>query len=570
MLLLLLACADLPDAAPASRARHAALDPLSATLEARGLDAEALLREAAVLGSEAGWDVLRVPAFPGDREPFRIVVLASTPREAPVAGWLHGTTTAWATTFDVRGAAMTTPDGRPMYVWGPARLPAPTEVRFAVRVQEPQLDVWLNRGAADYVVPVTAPVPVTWAGDLWVAQDGLPRMGAGVPLFTGHDTTLYESTWPQSPDVAVEVRWSVDGVAQPPVTMDIAGVDEGQFAADTRWEATLPTAGLPPGARVRWTFVARSTGPDVIDDNGGAGFEREVVAAPVVGWMDQGVYTFSQCHWNGVSCTTGWAWSPNLPEPLDASPGQYQAYAAAPSPAIELWVPGVTDAPSWDPARSDFLKVEVVSPFFDDAQLGAWLPHPMRWTERAGSNLRYQWDVRDFRAPGMPPTGPLCPDDGPYPYRFRVSADGGASWVTLGTSDFGTGWGADPTLLWQNFYLAPPLTQLPSGPLAVGSAAVGATTQAQLTLVNTNNDTLELRGWAFDDPAPRWRASWPGCPDATQCTLQLAPGAQQAVRVTLQPDVTGPLTTTLRATRDVPGMCVTEQVSAFVIEGRGL
>ncbi|HMV69626.1 MAG TPA: hypothetical protein PKA64_22480, partial [Myxococcota bacterium] len=522
-------------------------------------DPDVLLREAALLGSEQGWDVLRVPAFPAGREPFRILAVASQPRPAPVAGWLHATTTGWATFLDARGAAMTTPDGRPMYVWGPVALPAPSEVRFAVRIQEPALDVWLNRAGADYGVPVTAPQAVTWIGDPWVAQDGLSRMAPGAGLYVGHDTTVYESTWPQSPDVTVLVRWSVDGVDQLPITMAVTAVDDGQFAANTRWEATLPTARLAPGAVVRWKLVGRSVGPDVADDDGGGWYQRTVEPAPEVAWMDQGVYTFSQCHWDGVTCFTGWAWDADLPEPLDATPGQFQAYAAAPLPGVELYVPGVTDAADWDPATSAFLRVEVVSPFFDEDPAGSWLPHPMRWAEAAGPNLRYQWEIRDFHAPTMPATGAMCPADGLYAYRFRVSADGGTTWATLGTADWGAGWGADCTMTWGTFLQAPPVTLQPSGPLDLGAVAVGAQGTAQVTLVNTNNQTLDLTGWSFDDPSGAWTASWVGCPDATACSLRLASGAQKTLRVAFTPAAPGPVTTTLRATRSAPGVCAGDE-----------
>ncbi len=73
-----------------------------------------------------------------------------------------------------------------------------------------------------------------------------------------------------------------------------------------------------------------------------------------------------------------------------------------------------------------------MSPFFDEDPAGSWLPHPMRWAEAAGPNLRYQWEIRDFHAPTMPATGAMCPADGLYAYRFRVSADGATvtQWVT--------------------------------------------------------------------------------------------------------------------------------------------
>lgn len=568
LLSLLLACAPLAPESGVSTERSAQIEALQATLSDRGIPSDDLLREAVVFGHEQGWSLLRLPAFPAPGEPFRLLALADFQRDPPRGVSLLATTTAWATNVEVRGRALSTSDGRPLYLWGPVSLPA-SSVELAVRVDEVNFPVWLNNNTANYPFPVAAPAPVTWAGDVVATLDLQTRNLPADPLFVGHDLTLWASTYPQTGGVEVFAQWTIDGVRQTDVQGSLSTINGGQFGNDSRWEIELPTANLLPGQVVAADVVVQSAGPDVVEDNAGAHYTGTFAAAPTVDWWDTGLWGFSACHWDGFTCFTGWQWDAYLPTPLDASPGQFQAGAWAPIPGVELFVPGVTDRFDYDPAALELLKVEVESPFFNGSPTAAPGTWPLTYRTRVGNNLQYEWQVRQQYHPLMLPNGVECPDAGAYPFHFRVSTDGGATWTILGAAAFpGT---QDGLLLWSNFYSTPDFTTMPAGGLlSLPNTAVGQTSQSTLTLVNTSNVPLTLSGLHYNAAQTEFAISYPGCPDITACTPVVPSGAQLPLTVRFRPVAAGARTASLLGTRTGGTGCVNEGNNVFTFSGTGL
>lgn len=568
LLTLLLACAPEMEAPQSSTERTAPIRALQATLDDLGIPSDDLLREAVVFAEEPGWTLLRLPAFPAPNEPFRILALSEFVREPPPSVTLVATTTAWFTQVDVRGRALMTSDDRPLYMWGPVSLPA-ANVELAVRVDEPNFPVWVNNGGANYTFPVAAPVPVTWVGHVVATLDLQTRNLPVDPLFVGHDLTLWASTWPQTSNVEVFARWTVDGVRQPDVQGSLSKINDGQFGNDSRWELQLPTADLIAGQVVGADIVVRSAGPDLVEDNAGQRWTGTFAAAPPVLWWDTGLWGFSDCHWNGFTCFTGWQWDTNLPDPLDASPGQFQAGARAPIPGVELFVPGVTDRLDYDPAALELLRVEVESPFFNGdpaAAPGSW---PLTFRAREGNNLQYEWEIRQQYHPLLLPNGVDCPTAGAYPYHFRVSTDGGDTWTIVGVGSHPSA--LDGTLLWSNFYSTPELTTAPSGGLlALPDTPIGQLSTGTLTLVNTSGVPLTLSDLHFNAPQTEFSVSYRNCPDVTACTPTIAPGGQLALQVRFRPVAAGERSASLLGTRTGGTGCVNEGNNVFTFSGRGI
>ncbi len=567
LLVLSLAACDAreaPSPVESLAARGEGVDRLVPVLEVLGLPADAVLREAVQIGAEGGWQVLRVPSFPSPGEPFRLLVVADSPRPAPTRAVLHATSTNWARQVDVPTTARLTPEGEPFFVWGPISLPRPVTARFAVEVQQSFGDTWLNNEGVDYTVPVGEPVAVSFAGDVLASQGGLTRP-SGAELYEGHQLTLRADTYPQGAGVAAVVRWSVDGVEQPLVPMHIDQLNQGGFANNTRWQADLPTAELPRGSEVAWSIVVSSVGPEVTADDSGAPFAATVGAAPSVGYWTTGMYGFSQCHWDGSNCTTGWAWLSPLQEPLVVTPSTYQAHALAPYPAVEIYVAGVTDA--WmDPSLLDLIEVEVYSPFFSGTPSGSWGSIAMSYRERSGNNLRYDWLPRIYQAPTSPAVGVQCPEDGVYPYVFRVSTDGGRSFDEIGDGTHPLR-GADRTMVWQRFRQAPGVTVSPAAGPDLVPTAVGATSTALLELINTGNEPLALSGFEID--APEFEMSWAGCASG-DCEVRLESGERLTAEVRFRPVVAGAYDATLTWLQDLPEGCATTSAGSVGLVAQSL
>jgi hypothetical protein len=566
---LLIACVATEPSAErvGSTERAAAVETLDQALTASGLPASTLLRQALVLGSESGWDVVQVPAWPQPGQPVRVVLVANSPRPPAEQARLRVSVNGWGSFRDAIGSVRVTSDAVPYVVFPPLTFPQPVDALFAVEVMEPWGSVWLNNGAADYAFSVAPAEPLTWLGDLAFSQGGLPRAGHGDTLFAGHGLTVTADTWPPTAGVDAVARWTVDGVVQGEVPLALEAAGTGPFGQNARWAGTLDTRALPVGAVVAVSVLARNAGAALLDNRGGGGHQLTVAEPPEVDWWQTGRFGFSECHWNGVTCVAGWQWQAPLDEPFDATPGQYQAGASMPYPAVEVFAGGLTDlGVGYEAVHGTFLQVVVASPFFSGDPNGPWLRRPITYRERIGNNLRYDWLVREFYHPIMPALGSDCPPDGTYPYRFEISTDGGQSFTSIGDGAFPDE-GEDRTLVWQNFLTAPSLTTIPSNGLDLGAVAVGGARTGVITVVNTINDVLRLGNLATDHPAFQVRSA--GCPQGG-CEVLLAAGERIDLQVRFAPTAVGPTEAALSLTLERVGVCASTGTFERTLVGVGL
>jgi hypothetical protein len=386
------------------------------------------------LGTESGFTVMMTPGLPSPTARL-LMVAAGQPGASTSSPTAHFTTDAWSTSTDVAGTVYTV-DGAPVVVFQLAAalgFPAATYGQVALDVG----GTWLNHGSANYAFSVVSTGVLSFVGATRAGQDGLLRTIPGDSLYGGHDTAVTLETYPMLPNSVATLHWTSDGYTTVhDVPMALSAINTGTYGDDARWAATLPTAVLSAGTAVAYWADATSNGPggDMWDSNGGANFTASVAAAPAPTWAQLGAYEF-------YTTMSGWTYGfqVDLPDPLSANPGDYQAYAAGRSPAVEVYVPGVTDAPGGAAACSGgFVLVEAWSPFFSGQPTGAWASYPLPFDEVSGNNCRFKWTLQysgfTQPPPGVDyPAGGNYPDDGTYAYKLRISTDGGSTWAWLGT-----------------------------------------------------------------------------------------------------------------------------------------
>ena len=419
--------------------------PLGRALRDAGLLTAGEAARIARLGGESGFGVYAAPAVPGAGERVVVAVVAEgagAPQAASsIARW---TRDGWRTQTDTAASAFAQ-DGLAGLLFDLGSSPARARMELALRVGEA---LWLSKSGSNYALAVRPPDRVAWAGSLGSWQNGLPRAPAGDTIFSGHELVVAGESWPQVPDAHAVLHWSSNGFAAiHHLPMSIDAVGAGPTGENTRWLASLD--GLAAGRTLTYWFEVASALGGFVDGRSGQNYGGPVATPPAPGWGEVGAYLFSKCHDPPNDCHYGWYYGSGMADPLSATPADYQVYAPAPAPAVELWVPGVTDAGL--PVAADFIRVEVWSPFFAGRTDGPWKAHAMAFKETHGNNWRYEWQVRIAAAAGMPAIGAdvPCPADGDYPFKFRVSTDGGASWSWLGTGGFPDG-GANRTLHWEN------------------------------------------------------------------------------------------------------------------------
>jgi hypothetical protein len=427
-------------------------DPLAASVAA-GLaslsaitDAEApLLVE---LGAESGFTVMMTPGIPSPTARLLMVAVGQpgAATDSPIARF---TTDAWSTSEDVDGTLYTV-DGAPVLVFqlaAAAGFSAGTSGQAALRIG----GTWLNDGSANYPFAVAASGALSWVGDMSAGQDGVLRTVPGQSLFGGHDTAVTVETYPMLPDTVATLHWSSDGYTTiNDVPMALSAVDAGSSGNNARWAVTLPTGALTTGTTVDYWADATSSGAggDLWDSRDGDNYVASIAAAPTPTWAQLGAFEF-------YTTESGWTYGfqTDLPDPLSATPGDYQAYAAGRSPAVEVYVPGVTDAPGGTAAcTAGFVLVEAWSPFFSGQTTGAWAAYALPFAEVNGNNCRFKWLLQNNGFTSPPPgvsypAGGDYPDDGTYSYKLRISTDGGATWQWLGTGGLPDG-GDDRTMDW--------------------------------------------------------------------------------------------------------------------------
>jgi hypothetical protein len=456
---LLSACGGSP-AAPdgvgtttAAESAGQALDPLTASVAA-GLLAQSVLTSAeapmlVTLGQESGFTVMMTPGIPDPAARLLMVAVGQpgADTDSPIARF---TTDAWSTSTDVTGDLYTV-DGAPVLVFQLADaggFSAGTAGQVAFQIG----GTWLNNGTLNYGFTDASPGTLSWLGETSAGQDGVLITVPGDSLYGGHDTSVTVETYPMLPETVATLHWTSDGYTTiQDVPMALSAIDTGTTGNNARWVVTLPTGALATGTTVAYWTDATSSGAgagDLWDSNDGANYVADITTAPATTWAELGAYQY-------YATESGWqyGYESGLPDPLSATPGDYQAYAACRSPAVELYVPGVTDAPGGEAACSaGFVLVEAWSPFFSGQTTGAWESYTLPFIEVDGNNCRFEWILQytSFTAPppGVSyPAGDDYPDNGSYPYKLRISTDGGATWQWLGTGGLPDG-GDNRTMEW--------------------------------------------------------------------------------------------------------------------------
>lgn len=183
----------------------------------------------------------------------------------------------------------------------------------------------------------------------------------------------------------------------------------------------------------------------------------------------------------------------------------------------------------------------------------------MHFQETTGNDYRYQWSIRVQAAPLQPPVGVDYVEDGIYPYKIRVSTDGGSSWSWLGTSGFPDG-GDDLALDWENWVVVPWITFFE--PDSFTEVPVGESARRVFELINTTNETLavtdvrlEADGFELDD---------------VELPVELDSGERVSVNVSFSPTAPGPASATLEVDLyEVERPALTRGTRSFVIEATG-
>lgn len=298
-----------------------------------------------------------------------------------------------------------------------------------------------NNGCPDDCEPVDLGVDLEFLGDMQLFCDGLTLQPGGV-TYTGHPLSVTIQTWPPDEKHQVVLKWSTGGGATKSAGFLVDSLGAGPFGNNIQWVAQVPASELSDGVDVE--FWIEATGGTVqmdFNDNGNPFVVSimDVNEAFSVGWSTPGAYSFSKC-WNGPSgCSTGWKYNPTLPNPLPVGFSEYQVYGAWWHPAIEVYIPNITDLPV-DAGLSAFLaqfflRVEVQTDLFSGIPGGELTTKPLPFVERQGNNFVYQWMLLATGAPyPQSLVGFLPPAPGTYTYHYRVSFDGGQTFFTLDPS----------------------------------------------------------------------------------------------------------------------------------------
>ncbi|TNE48711.1 MAG: hypothetical protein EP343_14975 [Deltaproteobacteria bacterium] len=515
---------------------------VGATLQAAGTLTSREARLMLHVQQERSWDVFVTPAFPQANE--RVLWVALSPKvtsgQAPTAT-VRWTKDEWKSHTDTQGNTFSW-EGRQGYVFDLGKHITGTKLQAAFRVQWLQQDEWLNRGKQNYEIQVTTPKKLDWLGQVQVSQNGLTRKVPGDTVFAGQPVEVSVQTYPMTPGVDVNLHWTSKGFSNAQtIPMRLVESHVGSYGNNAKWEATIPTKLWSGDKELVFWVEAKGQDKTLWASRNGANYKAVIQKPPQPTWAQAGVYLWSKAHRlpDGSWSYMNWRYYPSLGNPFRATPSQYQAYASAPIPAIEVYVPGVTDNMKDRDSLRGFVRAEVWSPFFSGSPQGTWKAHPMTFREWAGNNMRFQWNVREFRAPNMPAIGVDCAVDGSYPFKFRLSTDNGTTWHWLGLEGIPQG-GKDRTMEWQNQSYPPNLSLVGqrSGQPMEWTSTTGQTTSRTLTFVNTNSHDVVVASVWLQSPTG-WSLQIPGCSDPKTCVRTLKPGDRMNMDVAFSPATSG-------------------------------
>lgn len=298
-----------------------------------------------------------------------------------------------------------------------------------------------NNGCPDDCQDANLGVNIEYLGDMQLFCDGL-SLQVGDVTYTDHPFTVTVQTWPSDENHQLFLKWSTGDGLPKSASFLVDFLGAGPFGNNIQWVAQIPPSELSEGLEIDFWIEAKGGDAQLTLNDNGAPFVvsvEDVNDTFAVGWNTPGAYSFSKC-WNGPSgCSTGWKYNPTVPNPLPVGFSEYQTYGAWWHPAVEIYIPNLTDLPV-DPGLSAFLaqvflRVEVETDLFSGIAGGMMTTKLLPFVERKGNNFIYQWTLIATGPPypqslvGFSPPAP-----GTYTYQYRISFDGGQTFTTLDPS----------------------------------------------------------------------------------------------------------------------------------------
>lgn len=318
---------------------------------------------------------------------------------------------------------------------------------------------WISNGGANFRYRVVPEGGLTFLGNgaAWVGGIAINRVGGTVQ--GGHDLTVTVESYPEVPGAKFDLHYQLADGTPRSVPMSFDGVGKGDTGHNVGYQAAIPTSRLLAGSSVTYWVSARDAqGNTLWDSRDGQNYHASVVAPAQVAWAGSGIFTYIKNARGSSYCDTrmftrddnNWCYRAGLVNPFKASHSNYQPYASFPYLALEVYVPGVSDRAMDDGTAAavgaQFLKVEFVSDLTSITPAGAWSGLPMKYATRKGNNFIYAFmPVCTGASSTFCGVGAL--PNGMYEFKFRVSADNGASWVWVGSEDLPAG-GENRVLDW--------------------------------------------------------------------------------------------------------------------------
>lgn len=499
------------------------------------------------LGTEAGWSVFQTPGIVGSNTRIKVVVVGPPDSFAQsTAGTARCTIDGWSTSSD-RTTSPRDWRGQTVLAFDMGSYPVDTTLTCAWRIDLLNAtQIWLNNQGCDYSTRVRAETPLQWIGGQRLSQDGLPRVMGVDPVYPKHPLTVEVRTYPQTPGTEVILHYTADGFATiRRVRAAYGAVNAGPHGNDTLWRASIPAADLQPGKQVVYWVEAANPLGTLWDSRDGANYSIQVAStAPEVAWAEAGTVSYQPKY-------GPWSYHSGIADPLTFTMGRWQPPSAPPLPTIQLYIPGVTDRQDARDAAGKFVRVEVWSPFFSGSVEGEWKGYPLQLWETYGNDWRFSWQVRNSGCSCEPPPGAdSLVQFGVYPYKFRVSTDGGETWSWVGTAGVPDG-GQNLRIGWfinhhpSSAVQIPGAVEQPWGTIYdFGTVTKGKTAVRETQVVNRSPVPITITsryGAAFvtDDADGSFAAVLDGCADASLCQVSLDPGQAAALSLSFSPKANG-------------------------------
>ncbi len=532
------------------------------------------------LGQENGWTAFRTPGVVGTSSVLTAVVVGPEGSFAEASeGTARCSDDGWTHSSD-RTVVPQDWQGRAVMAFGLGTLGSDKTLACAFRVRLDGYDTWLNNGGKDYRTTVRPELPLAWVGSLRLVQDGLPRTLDVDPAYPKHGLTVEVSTYPQTPQTDVVLHYTTDGFATVRrVRAGYLAVDTGPHGQDTRWAATIPASELQPGKRVEFWVEATNPHTTLWDSRHGSNYGVVVASAPPpVVWAEAGAYHYQPKY-------GPWSYRSGVADPLTYTMGTWLPPSSPPHPAVQLYIPGVTDRQDARDAAGQFVRVEVWSPFFSGSADGPWKAHPLSLREGAGNDWRFSWQVHHAGCSCEPPPGAdSLVDHGVYPYKYRVSTDGGETWSWVGSAGVPYG-GDDLHVGWfinhhpsSSIELSGSVTEPWGVVYDVGSVQHGKVAVRTEQLVNQGPVSVTFGSrygapFLTDDGGGSFSIQVDGCDDESTCQYVLEPGDAIGVTITFAPVTAGePATAVLEynVTAAYPGASSLTEGGIIRLQGASL